>query len=120
MYQKLITKTEEKKWIKLSLENGANTKLVTDPRIIAHFFYPYTGWDWWAIEYYPEEQRFYGLVRGREIEYGHFSIPEFKAAKLPMNLPIERDMYWDDTTTISEIKEKLEQTSNTFQNEMGV
>lgn len=38
---------------------------------------------------------FFGLVQGYELELDYFSLNELKAAKGPMNLPIERVFYYE-------------------------
>ena len=48
----------------------------------------------------------FGLVEGLETELGYFSLTELESIKFPpLNLPIERDM-WFDSTPIKELMNK--------------
>lgn len=58
------------------------------------FFTPWSSWTWYATEYDPEEQNFFGLVDGHEKELGYFSLREMEEVKGPYGLQIERDLYW--------------------------
>ena len=63
---------------------------------IAHvkFFTPWTRWTWYASEYDPEEQIFFGVVVGHERELGYFALDELAAIEGPGGLRIERDLCW--------------------------
>ena len=89
----LITKAIEAKIPALySTEN-----VPTDEKAIAvKFFTPDSNWTWFAVEGSRQEDGdflFFGLVHGLEKEWGYFSLRELEAARGPMGLPIERDMY---------------------------
>ena len=58
------------------------------------FFTPDSNWTWYATEFSPEDGIFFGMVDGFEMEMGYFSLAELEAAKGPMGLHIERDMYF--------------------------
>ena len=62
---------------------------------IAHvkFFTPDSSWTWWATEF-DGEDTFFGLVDGHEREFGYFNLSELEAARGPMGLAVERDLYW--------------------------
>lgn len=56
-------------------------------QVWAHFFVG--GWDWYVLEYDPEERRCFGLVSGHEVELGYFTIDELEEVGI-----VERDLYW--------------------------
>lgn len=62
------------------------------------FFTPDSNWTWYATEYDPVEQRFFGLVFGFETELGYFVLDELMSARGPLGLPIERDVNWTPRT----------------------
>lgn len=57
-------------------------------------FTPWTNWTWYASEYDPEEQLFFGVIVGQERELGYFSLEELEGIKGPAGLKIERDLHW--------------------------
>ena len=63
----------------------------------AKFFTPDSDWTWYATEYDPETQRFFGLVCGFEDELGYFTLTELETSKGPLGLPIERDICFTPT-----------------------
>lgn len=79
---------------------------VADPIVIAHFFNPTGAGNWYATEYYPETEEFFGYVSifgDHNDEWGYFSLDELKSVKGPFGLGIERDLYWREKP-ISQIK----------------
>ena len=60
-------------------------------------FTPDSSWTWYASEF-DGEDLFFGLVDGFETELGYFSLSELKAARGPLGLPIERDLYYQPKT----------------------
>jgi hypothetical protein len=61
------------------------------------FFTPDSNWTWWATEGSPEGDDFlffFGLVEGLDKELGYFCLSELRAARGPLGLSIERDLYW--------------------------
>lgn len=58
------------------------------------FFTPDAQWTWYASEF-DGEDIFFGLVVGQEIELGYFSLKEMQDARGPMELQIERDLYFE-------------------------
>ena len=74
-----------------------------DARVYVKFFTPWSNWTWYATEYDPENGLFFGLVDGHEKELGYFSLEELESVAGPVGLKIERDMYWDDETTIGKV-----------------
>lgn len=60
---------------------------------VVKFFTPASNWTWYAVEYSPESQTFYGLVCGFEKEFGYFSLEELES----LNGAVERDLYFTPT-----------------------
>jgi hypothetical protein len=67
-----------------------------DPIVYIKFFTPDSNWTWYVTEGQEEEDDFifFGYVIGFEEEWGHFSLSELAAARGPLNLLIERDLYF--------------------------
>lgn len=65
-----------------------------DPLVIAKFFPPEGFWTWYATEYDPENEIFYGYVVGDFPEWGYFSLCELERLRTRMGLPMERDLYF--------------------------
>ena len=74
------------------------------------YFTPSSSWTWLVLEGEPlldESQnevdfKFFGLVFGHEREYGYFLLSELEEVKGPMELPIERDL-WFKPKVLNEI-----------------
>jgi len=79
-------------------------------RAVAHvkFFTPDSSWSWYATGGGPEGGDFllFRLVDGLDRELGHFRLSELQAARGPLGLPIERDLYWQPRT-LEEIAPEL-------------
>ena len=58
------------------------------------FFTPDSNWTWYASEF-DDEDIFFGLVSGFEVELGYFSLSELQLVKGPLGLPIERDLHFE-------------------------
>ena len=72
------------------------------PRVYVKFFHPASSWTWYATEYDPATGDFFGLIDGDYKELGGFNLKELESVSV-MGLGIERDRYWDDTTTLAEV-----------------
>lgn len=73
----------------------ANDGLGYDAPALIHFFSPYSGWDWYATEFDPETETFFGLVKGDFTELGYFTLAELESAAFSNGVPIvERDLHW--------------------------
>ena len=83
---KLLTKELEKKLPKLYATENVKPE---DKVVVVKFFHPFSSWTWYAVEYDPIEQLFFGLMDGFEREWGYFSLSELQSNN------IERDMYFD-------------------------
>lgn len=89
---KLLTKAIEKQLPKLY----ATEKVPVHKKVcIVKYFYG--DWTWYAVEYSPEEELFFGLVvnsMGKEL--GYFSLKEFEDINRSAGYcKIERDLYFD-------------------------
>ena len=75
-------------------------------RVYVKFFHPIQRWTWYATEYEPDNGIFFGYVKSgidpAYDELGYFSLAELESIHKP--LPIERDLYWDDKTTIRQVQ----------------
>jgi hypothetical protein len=58
------------------------------------FFTPWTSWTWYASEYDPTEELFFGVVVGLEREFGYFALAELVSISVPGGLSIDRDEFW--------------------------
>ena len=70
-----------------------------DPIIVAKFFNPQGAGTWYATEYIPEEQTFFGYVsifHDHNDEWGYFSLAELEAYTGPFGLGIERDLHFGE------------------------
>jgi len=93
---KLLTTELLKRFEKIGNQEGEK-----DPIVVAKFFNPTGAGTWWATEYIPEEQLFFGYVSifGPESgcdEWGTFSLNELESFKGHFGLGIERDMYFKE------------------------
>src|SRR3990172_8370521 len=97
---KLMPKELERRFAEVSHQEGKSAI------VIAKFFDPCSQWTWFATEFDPETQTFFGLVRGFEVEGGYFSLDELESAKGPLGIGIERDLYWTERPA-REVEEML-------------
>lgn len=58
------------------------------------FFMPAGSWTWYASEF-DQDDIFFGLVVGFEVELGYYSLRELQEVRGPMGLLIERDLYFE-------------------------
>lgn len=72
----------------------ANEELGLAAQALVKFFTPDSNWTWYASEYDPTAQIFFGYVIGLEDELGYFSLEELEEARGPLGLPIERDEHF--------------------------
>jgi len=96
---KLLTKELEKK-----LPPLGTTQNTDDPIAQVKFFTPTSSWTWYAIEYGPVEEVFWGLVIGLEREFEYFALSDLENAKGPYGVAIERDKYFEPKP-VSECKD---------------
>lgn len=69
---------------------------VKDPTVHLKLFTPDSSWTWFVTEAGEEDGDviFFGYVIGQEREWGYFSLRELEAARGPLGLKIERDLYF--------------------------
>jgi hypothetical protein len=70
-----------------------------DPLVIAKFFNPGGSGTWYATEYDPEYNEFFGFVSilgGECDEWGYFSLDELQSYSGNYGQGIERDIYWKE------------------------
>lgn len=97
---KLLTKDIEKKLPALRSQDGKDPK---DVRVIVKFFNPYGAGTWYATEFDPADRLFFGYAKITDGELGYFSLDELASVRGPFGLGIERDLYWDDKTTLQAV-----------------
>ena len=90
--QKLLTKELEKQLP--SYYKAANSE---DPIVHAHFFSPYSNWDWYVLGGMKvgDDYHFFCLVYGFEREYGPVSLNELQNVRKGQLQLVERDAYWN-------------------------
>lgn len=63
---------------------------------VAHYFSPYSGWDWYMTECNPETGEAFGLVKGHFPELGYFSLREFEEINRRHGFElVERDPHFE-------------------------
>jgi hypothetical protein len=97
---KLLTKELLARFAKLGRQEDS-----ADPIVVAKFFNPTGAGTWYATEYDPETNEFFGYVSifGDDCdEWGSFSLNELENYRGKFGLGIERDLYFDEKQ-ISEV-----------------
>ena len=98
---KLLTKALEKRFAALGNQDGKGD----DAIVVAKFFDPCGSWTWYATEWIPEDDVFFGLVDGDYAELGYFSKTELEDTT-EAGIGIERDLHFGEKT-IGEVKKNL-------------
>lgn len=83
---------------------------VADPMVYCKYFGigPFSGWRWYATEFDPTDEMFFGLVNGEERELGYFTLKEFKDANQRAGyLVIQRDLHFKPCR-LSEVRSCLD------------
>ena len=67
-----------------------------DPVVHLKLFTPDSNWTWYVTEGSEKEGDFifFGYVVGFEKEWGYFALSELEAARGPLGLAVERDLYF--------------------------
>ena len=89
---KLLTKAILKKFEQVGGQDSND-----NPLIIAKFFNPSGAGTWYAIEYHPKEEVFFGYVSifgDHNDEWGLFSLAELEEVRTRFGLKIERDLHF--------------------------
>lgn len=79
------------------------TEKQPDPLAVIKLFTPDSNWTWYLLEYDGRDLAF-GLVVGFETELGDFSLREISAARGPLGVQPERDI-WFRPTPITQLPE---------------
>ena len=67
---------------------------IDNKKIIKKFFCHWNHWTWYAVEYDPKTETFFGFVQGNYDEWGYFSLAEMRKIRGSFGLKIERDLYF--------------------------
>lgn len=93
---KLLTK----ELLKRFEEVGSQEKVpLEDKLIIAKFFNPVGAGTWYATEFNPKTEEFFGYVSifgDWNDEWGSFSLRELEELQLPFGMHIERDLHFGE------------------------
>src|SRR5258708_31478189 len=68
----------------------------SNPTVYAKFFTPDSNWTWFITEGGSEgdDYLFFGYVIGQAEEWGYSALSDLESVRGPLNLPIERDLYF--------------------------
>jgi hypothetical protein len=100
---KLMTPELEKRF-----SDVGSQEAVKDPLVVAKYFNPAGAGTWYATEYDPETQTFFGFVSifgDWNDEWDYFSLAELESYKGPYGIGIERDLYFEEQTIRSAIRQ---------------
>ena len=82
------------------------TEDTKDPLCQVKLFTPDSNWTWYILELSKEDSfTCYGYVQGLENELGYFSLEEIENVRGALDLPVERDLFFEPTK-LSEIMNK--------------
>lgn len=106
----LLTKAIEKSFVK---QGYTGDKSADQIKILAHWFNPYGGGDWYLYERDANEPDifwcFANLGDPTYSECGTVSMKEIQSLKVaPFGLGIEREYGWDTNTTLEDIRNKVQ------------
>ena len=79
------------------------TEKQEDPLAVIKLFTPDSSWNWFILEYDGQDICF-GLVAGHDTEFGDFSLREIEAARGPLGVQPERDL-WFCPTPVTQLPE---------------
>jgi hypothetical protein len=96
----LMTKALAKKTPALYSQDGKDKSEV---KVTVKIFDPCSNWTWYVTEMNPETGQCFGLVVGNEEELGYFGLNELKSVRNSWGLPLERDKWWDENTTLESV-----------------
>ena len=75
-----------------------DTEEIKDPFCQVKLFTPDSNWTWYIIELSKEDNSTcYGYVQGLENELGYFLLEEIAGVRGALNLPVERDLFFEPT-----------------------
>jgi len=68
-------------------------------KIVAKFFTPWTNWTWYVMNQDPRDPDYlWGIVDGKEVEMGSFSLLKLEIVRGPFGLRVERDRHYKPET----------------------
>ena len=79
---------------------STENKKPEDITVHAHYFTPFSSYDWYITEYDGKDTMF-GLVKGHDTELGYVSLSELES----QGMNVERDRYWNKKSLASVMKE---------------
>ena len=81
---------------------------VVDPLVRVKLFTPDSNWSWFITEISQSDgDTCFGLVVGLEVELGYFSLSELSQLHGPLDLSVERDLYFTPRPLSAVQKEAL-------------
>jgi hypothetical protein len=98
---KLMTKALAKITPKLYSQDEKDSSEV---KVTVKIFDPCSNWTWYVTEYDSQTGRCFGLVKGLEAELGYFDLNELSAVRNKWGLPLERDKWWNEKTTLAQVQ----------------
>jgi len=75
-------------------------------KVPVKFFNPCGAGTWYATDYDPETRMCFGYCHISDGELGYFSLDELESLRLPFGLGIERDLHWNEETTLKTILDR--------------
>jgi hypothetical protein len=97
----LITKSIQKKLPRLYANENLRPEQTKVP---LKLFNPCGSQSWFVTEMNPETGEMFGYVTGMGFdELGYIDLNELKSLRLPFGLSIERDIHWNENTTLDKV-----------------
>ena len=95
------------KEILATLPDLYDSTITDDPLCQVKLFTPDANWTWHIIELSKSDHSTcYGYVQGLENELGYFSLEDIASVRGALNLPVERDIYFEPTLLSKIVKEQ--------------
>lgn len=110
---KLMTKELEKRFAEIG-----NQSQKFDPIIVAKFFNKTRNLEWYVTEYNPKNQTCCCYLKGFTDEWGVFYLPNLESPDRPVELTIERDIYFKEINLSELIKEQNKNISKDIEQEL--
>lgn len=76
-----------------------------DPMVHCVLYFPCSSWQWYVLEF-DQNDTFFGLVNGFEVELGYFSLNELLKTRDSCGMSVERDRGFRPCR-LSELRAKL-------------
>jgi hypothetical protein len=101
---KLMTKALAKKTPALRATDGKDPSEI---KVTVKIFDPCSTWTWYVTEYDPETGMCFGFVDGTYPELGSFCLNELATVRNKWGLPLERDKWWDENTSLQTVMDNV-------------